>query len=499
MTCWTTNAGGEADTVVFEDVTEELGLIDPLIGMYGHAAIWTDVNGDDRPDLYFGTFATKDADIYLQRGATGPSPDRLLVNGDNGFTQDDSIPETFSRTSGGASVDLDNDGDLDLVVSRNIKDPMLGETPTQILENEDGVLIPVDDAGFPDQLGGRTVGVLDYDKDGLYDLFITEDRFAGGSSVLLHNEGGLRFSDSTTNAGIPNGVHGLGLLVADLNGDGSQDLFVSDSNRMFLSDGDGGFAENDSDVFAWERYGDEDDVAGLSAADVNRDGLLDIAVGQHYNSTVDFGERVPVRLYLNRGDGRFEDVTDAVGLTPLPTKAPHVELNDFNNDGWTDLLASAPASDGPALFVNQGLEDGLPMFSTPEGLGDTNYWVGAPSTDYDRDGRLDVFLLQWNPSLPSILLRNETDSGNWLEISVGADHGFGIGWRVEVRDDNELIGAREITVTQGFSAGVLPIAHFGLGTIDQVSVRLIPSDGSDPIVLDHVLANQHLRWPDGCS
>lgn len=499
LTCWTADGGGQATAVVFSDVTADLDLIDPLVGMHGHAAIWTDVDGNDRPDILVGTFADRDTDVYKERGASGPSPDRMLLGGEGGFTQDASLPEAFSRTSGGATVDLDNDGDLDLVVSRNIKDKELGQPPTQILENDAGRLRVVESAGIPDEFGGRSVGVLDYDRDGLNDLFIVEDRFTGGSSVLLHNDGGLSFRDTTANTGIPSDVHGLGVVVADFDADGSQDLFVSGSNRLFLADGSGRFDESDADVFEWETYGDEDDIAGASAADVNRDGLLDLAIGQHYNSTVDFGERVSVRLYLNRGEGEFDDVTEAAGLTPLPTKAPHVELNDFNNDGWVDLLTSASAGDGPALFLNDGVEGDVPQFGTPDGLGDAQYWVGAPSADYDRDGRLDVFLLEWEPSLPSLLLRNETESGNWLEVSVGAELGNGIGWRVEVRHDGELVGARDITVTQGYSAGVLPVAHFGLGDAETVDVRLVPADGSEPITLGDVTANQHLRWPNGCS
>lgn len=497
VTCWASQPEQLGGPTRFEDVTEQVGMIDPLLGMHGHAAIWSDIDGDDRPDLYVGTYADRDDERYRHRGAEDPSPDRLLLNRPGGFGVDETIPEVYSRSSGGVAVDLDNDGDLDLIVTRNVRDR--GTVPTQVLENVDGNLVPVQDSGMPENLGARSVGVLDYDQDGLFDLFITEDRYTGGSSVLLRNEGELRFRDVTSEAGIPEGVHGLGVAVADFDGDGLADIFVSGSNRLFLSNGPGAFVEADSSVFQWEVHGDEDDVAGASVADVNRDGLLDLAVGHHYNSTVDRGQKVSVRLYLNEGEGAFRDVTEEAGLTPLPTKAPHVELNDFDNDGWPDLLTSASADGGPALFVHQGLEDGVPRFSTPAGLGDPQYWVAAPTADYDRDGRLDVFLLEWEPSLPSLLLRNVTDGGNWLQVSVDSAHGFGIGWLVEVRDGDTVVGAREITVTQGYSAGVLPEAHFGLGDLTIVDVRLVPRGGADPVMIENVGANQHIRWPGGCD
>ncbi|HEX6219878.1 MAG TPA: CRTAC1 family protein [Acidimicrobiia bacterium] len=497
LTCWTAPGGAGRGPIEFSDVTDSVNLVDPLTGMHGHAAIWTDVDGDDLADIYFGTYAHSPPEVYRERGAEGPSPDRLLISSGDVFVVDSSLPEEFSRSSGGAPVDLDADGDLDLVVTRNIKDPDLGQPPTSIFENDGGSLTSAD-SGITGQLGGRSLGVLDYDGDGRLDLFIAEDRWAGGSSVLLRNEGGSNFTDVTADAGIPDDVHGLGIAVADFDIDGLADIFVAGSNRLFLSAGRGTFVEGPSETFVWETFGDEDDVAGASVADVNRDGLLDLAVGHHYNSTVDNDITVAVRLYLNEGGGEFRDVTEEAGLIPLPTKAPHVELNDFDNDGWPDLLTSAPDDEGPAVFRHTGLEDGIPRFEAPTGLEDDRYWVAAPTADYDRDGRLDVFLVEWEPALPSLLLRNETESGNWLEVSVDQPGSHGIGWRVEVFDGDDLIGAREITVTQGYSAGVLPIAHFGLGDADQVTVRLTPP-GADPIDLTDIAANQHIRWPDGCD
>ena len=497
LTCWTGEGGGSQRGISLTDVTDEIGVLDPLKGMHGHAAIWTDVNQDDRPDLYVGTYSDRPLEEYLRRGAEDRAPDRLLIGHEGGFAHDESLPEVFSRSSGGVTADLDNDGDLDLIVSRNINDAADGLVPSQVLENEGGRLTPVEDPGIPDGLGGRSVAVFDYDLDGLLDMFIAEDHWAGGDGLLLHNDGGLRFSVDRQ-AGIPEGVHGLGVSAADLNGDHLPDLFVGGSNRLFLSDGEGRFSEADSTVFVWERHGPEDDVAGVSIADVDRDGDLDIAVGHHFNSTVEHGTMVAVRLYLNDGEGFFTDVTDLVGIEPLPTKAPHVELNDLNNDGWPDLLTSASAGDGPAIFVHRGLDDGFPRFEAPDGLGDPQYWVAAPTVDIDRDGRLDVFLLEWEPALPSLMLRNETDGGNWLEVSIAGSAGFGIGWRVEVSDNDGLLGAREINVTQGYAGGVLPIAHFGLGDADQVDVSLIPPGDRDPILLAGLSANQHIRWPEGC-
>jgi hypothetical protein len=151
------------------------------------------------------------------------------------------------------------------------------------------------------------VGVLDYDGDGLLDLFIVEDQYRGGSSRLYRNRGGLRFEDTTAAAGLPASLAGLGVATADVDADGDVDMFVAGDNLLFLDDGDS-FVEAPSSVFTWPPVGNEDDTAGAAFGDVDRDGRPDLVVGQHFNSTVDLGTPAPVRLFLNRTEpgGRVE-------------------------------------------------------------------------------------------------------------------------------------------------------------------------------------------------
>ncbi len=400
------------------------------------------------------------------RGATGPSPDRLLLGGPDGFRVDSSFPEVLGRTSGAAFADLDGDGDLDLVVARDVRPSAVGATPSAVYRNTGGVLRAVADPGIPSDLAGRSIGVLDVDGDGLLDLFIAEDRWSGGSSMLLRNAGGLTFTDATQASGLPADIAAFGVGVSDLTGDGHADLFLAGSNRLFVADGDGTFHEADASVFRWPTYGGEDDVTGVAIDDVNRDGLPDIVLGQHYNSTVDFGQRVPVRLYLNEGandagDPVFRDVTEESGLVGLPTKAPHVELADLDNDGWPDILTTASTGDGsrPVVFRHLGLQDGVPRFSAPQDLGTPHYWITGPTADVDRDGRLDVLLIEIDPTRASPLLHNETASGDWLEVAVDPELGGGIGARVSVYrqgglgDPVELLGIRDIVASQGYTAG----------------------------------------------
>jgi hypothetical protein len=508
LTCWTAapHEGPQQETpgIAWTDATEMLGLVEPLTGMHAHAAAFGDVDGDQMLDLLVGTFADRRPEVYAVRGADGPSPDRLLRGG-GAFAIDPTFPEAYGRASGAAFADLDVDGDLDLVVSRNVSDG--DEAASAVYRNEDGQMVEVPDAGLVAEVGGRSVGVLHIDGDGLLDLIVVEDRYTGSTTRAYRNLGDLRFDE--TDWGIPAGVHGLGIATGDLNGDGLTDVFVSGSNRLFVGTGDG-LREVDAAALAWPPVGNEDDVAGADFGDVDGDGRLDLIIGQHFNSTLGRGGPQPVRLYLNRtegGDPAFEEVTEAADIMPIPTKAPHVELADLDNDGLLDILTSASADSGsaPAVYRNLGVRDGIPRFESPTGLGDAQYWVSAPTADVDRDGRLDVLLVEWEPTLPSLLLANDGASGNWLEVSVDASLGGGPGTRVEIYpagragDSDVLLGTSEITASRGYAAGAVAVAHFGLGEAEDVDVIVRPPLGGTPIELASVAANQHIRLPAGCG
>ena len=485
--CYSAPVDGDAGTIELEDATDDLGLVDPLKGMYGHAVALGDTDGDGWTDVFVGTFADRDAEDYRERGAEGPAPDRLLLGGPDGFRVDESFPEMRGRTSGAAFADLDNDGLLDLVLARNVRpDDDRGDEPSVVLRNAGGRFEPA--AVLDEERTARSVGVFDADGDGLLDVFLLEDQWGGGSSVLLRNLGDFEFDDVTDDMELPRDVYGLGVAASDLTDDGRPDLFVAGSNRLFVNAGDH-FEEADTSVFEWETYGDEDTVAGVAAGDVNRDGRPDLLVGHHFNSTVDDDREVPVRLYLNEGvdsEGhpRFRDVTEDAGLSPLPTKAPHVEIVDLDGDGWPDLLTSASADDGsrPAVFRNLGADAGAtPRFEAPEGLGDDQYWVAGGTFDADHDGRVDVLLVEWEPTLPSLLLRNASSSGHW--IAVAGDGAGEVGARVEVfeagglGDRDRLLGSRPITASVGYSSGSESVARFGVGDVTNVDLRIrLPSD-----------------------
>ena len=401
--------GGAGELV---DATEEFGIDGALVGIRGHAVAVADVDGDGWQDLFVGTFADRPVETYEERGADGPAPDRLLLGSPTGFTVDESFEGRLGRTAGAAFADLDLDGDPDLIVSRNPRDEERSAAPSEIYRNDGGTLTPV--GVLDDQPGGRAVGIVDFDGDGLDDIVLVKDRWSGPGTTLYRNDGDLEFTDVTSDLGFPADVFGLGVGIGDLDGDGIDDLVVGGSNRWFLGDGTG-FTEGQTSPLPWELSGNEDDPAHVILADTNDDGALDVFIGQHFNSTVDDDRPEPVRLYLNEGGApgapTFVDVTDEVGLPSLATKSPKILLLDLDGSSLPDLITSASYPTGgdgrqPVVASGGDVVDGLPTFTSDDPEADAHYWIDGVVFDANGDGRSDVFLVEWEPALSARLFLN---------------------------------------------------------------------------------------------
>ncbi len=498
MALCTASASSEEAAIRWKDVTEAAGLIAPLAGVMGHGGALGDYDGDGLLDLFIGGFCDRPTAEYAP--AAGPVPARLLRNLGDGKFEVTGQAEHFARTSGAVFADLDNNGTLELYVANNAQaqsrkpdEPQKSAQTahSRLYRNDAGKLVDISEASGacpPNLLTARNVGVFDYDRDGLLDLFVVEDKFrkGGSRSTLFRNLGGLRFEDANAQAGIPNDILGLGLAVADLNADGQPDFFVPHSNRLFLSKGDATYREAAElkEVFAYQPMDGEDWPCGAAFGDLNRDGLLDLVVSGHHKPARN-------RLFLNGGlrDGvpQFREITKEAGLgDAVGEKCPHVEIQDFDNDGWVDIYMSAAVRGKdenitPLIYRNLGGSGGSPKFGLLKTDGELVYYPAGPSGDIDGDGRLDLFLVNWFAGNHSRLLHNECSPTNgWLNVRVVGKkmNRMGIGAKIHLfatgmlGDRASLLGYQEITTGYGYASGQPAIAHFGLGTADKVDARI---------------------------
>jgi hypothetical protein len=527
----------------FRDTGDEAGLFPAVATIAGHGVVWGDIDGDGWADLYVGTFGGENP--------YGSKPNLLFRNREGKFTLDEQPNlRVVGRANGGVLADLDNDGDLDLYATNHAIEyagqPHFSAPNTLFRNLGDGRFEDVSAASgaCPPGYACRSAAALDYDGDGLLDLLVGECFFQGGMSRsrLYRNLGSATFADATAAAGLPDRVTGFGVAAGDLTGDGWPEVFLAGrhgGNRLFVNDGRGRFTELPAShgEFPWSYMDTPDDTAcGVALGDVNRDGLADILVGSHCDRPW-FTGGVAVRLFLHRGmaDGlpRFEDVTDAAGLKPLPMKSPHVEIQDFDNDGWPDVYTSIvkfAAADGapcPMIFRNLGTAPGgVPQFAEDvlavndfpterdRQDGDVTavfarmeqerkivYMAPGASCDYDRDGRLDLFLANWWVNSRSLLLRNETSGGHWLQVEVrpqGGTNRQGIGSVVrayaagKLGDPAALVTAREVAVGYGYASGQEAVAHVGLGPIDRCDIEIILPHGRGRIERRDAAADQRL-------
>jgi hypothetical protein len=268
---------------------------------------------------------------------------------------------------------------------------------------------------------GTGVGWIDYDQDGLMDLYFVQSAATGIYkpprpllSALYHNNGDGTFTDVTEKAGVGGKDHyGQGVAVGDYDNDGYPDMYVTGygSAILYHNNGNGTF----TDVTAKAGVADE---GGWSTSagwfDYDKDGWLDLVVANYIEwspkNNIWCGERRPgyrsychpgnykgqrIKLYHNNHDGTFTDVSDASGVSKPEAKGMGVVLADFNGDGWPDI---AVANDSWPNFLFLNNHDGTfkdVSFLAGIAAGEDGRYeagMGIDAADVDGDGWLDIYI-----------------------------------------------------------------------------------------------------------
>ncbi len=388
--------------------------------------VWADIDNDGDQDLFVLTIETRNY-LYINDG-TGHFQEQAKARQVD-FEHD--LGEHYSTSA--AFGDIDNDGDLDLLTTAwQLGDDKYDDPQTRLFINDgqgsfsDGT----ENAGLTVPTSGFSPAFADVDMDGWQDILIASDF---RSSLYYHNQGNGVFVDQTEAAGVGTDENGMGSSVLDIDNDGDLDWFVSAIYDPLECE--------DVATCSWFFSGN--------------------------------------RLYLNDGQGLFEDATDSWGVRDGGWGWGASSL-DFDNDGDLDLiLANGMSYDGTdadeqfnngvlRLWQNNGesMTD-IAVESGALAVGETR---GVVVFDYDNDGDQDFYVVN-NNRLPFLFENLGTDAGHWLRVRLQGTQSNkdGVGAIIRLTTADGQVQTRFVGNNSNYNSHNEPIAHFGLGEATEVA------------------------------
>ena len=512
----------------FEDVTERVGLNfihDPgneldkyrLHQVMGSGCAIADLDGDGRPDLI----------LLTNGGPNSTSTNKLFRQKQDGTFEDVSVGSGLDfpgHNMGIAIGDVNNDGKPDILITQ------VGGV--RLLLNQGGMkfMDVTAESGLDNPNWGTSAAFLDYNRDGWLDLVVVNyvadhtslecfkptgegeycapNLLPGTVSKLFRNRGAetgfdpqktrVSFEDVTVKSHIGEKPGpGLGVAVADFDGDGWPDIFIANDgqpNHLWINNRDGTFAEEASTRgVARNAMGHAFAGMGVAVGDIANDGLLDLYVTHLAVETNTLWKQGP--------PGNFRDLSGARGLTAQGRRSTGfgTVMADFNNDGWLDL---AIANGGVGRDMNARKDNGLS--SHWEAYGERNQVFanvgagkfvdvshnnsvlcgystvarGLACGDIDGDGAPDLLVNAVGEK--ARLFRNVAPNrGHWVTVrafdpKLGRDAN---GAKVVARSSG-LQRLRVIGSGDSYLSASPALAHFGLGSAEEVDAY-------------------EVRWPDG--
>lgn len=530
----------EKTGVAFNNLLDINVLKSPLdnINVYNGGGVATgDINNDGLPDLFFtGNLVSNK--LYLNKGNFQFED----ISEKAGVT----TAETWS--SGVTMADVNGDGLLDIYVCRAYyedaakRENLLYINNGDLTFSEQAKKYGINDPGY-----SIVATFLDYDKDGRADLFVGNhpiNRFVSfgehitnwkdpkpeWSDKLYHNNGNGSFTDVTQKAGLLNYGWTLGVVAADLNQDGWTDIFVAvdhtEPDRYYLNNKNGTFSEVSSQKMKHMSHSS----MGIDAADINNDGLLDLAVVEMLGTSnfMEKTKQAPTNvslfwtlievgyqyqytrnmLHLNAGNGEFSEIGQMAGIDRSNWSWASL-LADFDNDGWKDYFVSNGYfreyldQDHQKKFLqslNEAQQRGAPIQSLRADYGKTapstkvenNFFLnngdltftekgresglnflgfssGAAYADLDNDGDLDLVVSNSND--PASIYKNldrENGGNNYLRVQLQHPPNIcPIGVTVSIETRSGK-QFQEFTYTRGYQSSVEGMLHFGVAKNDTV-------------------------------
>jgi hypothetical protein len=495
--------------IVFEEIAQRSGL-----------TFVTDSSptpNKNQPETMVGGVALLDydndgyLDVFVVNGAALPSLqkespkywNRLYHNNHDGTFTDVTEAAGVAGIGYGMGVavgDYDNDGWPDIYVVNVGKNQLLHN-------NRNGTFTDVTDktgvgGGFLDgkKMWSVSAAWVDYNNDGLLDLFVSNyckwevntdpycgptpklraychpNNYANLPNTLYRNNGDGTFTDVSEETGIAKYLgKGMGVAIADYDGDGFLDIFVANDNRpnfLFHNLGGKKFEEVALEAgVAYAQSGSALSGMGVDFRDVDNDGRPDI-----WHTAVE-NESFP--LFRNVGGGQFVEQTLPAQLAVTRTMSGWGNgIFDFDNDGWKDLfVARSNVLDNIAQFANRKYEEpnsvlrnlGNGKFLDVSSEAGSDFQVtaahrGVAFGDIDNDGRIDAVVTVLNGSL-KCFHNISKNSNHWILLKlVGKkSNRMGLGARVRITGEDGKVQYNHATTAVGYACASDSRVHFGLG------------------------------------
>ncbi len=489
--------------------TDDKPIIDSTLG--GVALL--DYDNDGYLDLFF----TNGASIPSLNKSKQAFSNRLYHNNHDGTFTD--VTERAGVAGegysiGAAAADYDNDGWTDLYVTgvnRNIL----------YHNNKDGTFTDVTQkagvAGISDgrKLWSVSAAWIDYDNDGLLDLFVTNyldwspensrvcgppgkrlscppSLYKGEPNILYHNNGDGTFTDVSAATGIAKCIgKGMGVAIADYDGDGWTDIFVANDNeRNFLFKNRRGQEFDEVGVDSFVAYTDDGVPVSSMGVDFRdwsnngRPGLFVTALG---------GETFPLFRNEDRKSFTMATYESGIGFATFKMSGWGAGIYDLDNDGYKDLFsANSHVSENADVNPQQQYRQPNAVFQNLRNATFQDVSAeagpavrlraahrGAAFGDLNNDGKVDVVISAIGS--PAELLYNTSTGGNhWIAIeTVGSkSNRDGIGTRIELTGESGLVQYNAVSTAGSYASSSDKRVHFGLGR-------------------DSVIKEIELRWPSG--
>jgi enediyne biosynthesis protein E4 len=538
----TYSSGIDFNNAIEEDDTAN--IVDYYYVYNGGGVAIGDINNDGLPDIFF-TGNQVPSKLYLNMGHLKFED----ITTKAGITK-------HAWSTGATMADVNGDGLLDIYVCNSGNYPAARRANFLYINKGDLVFEEQAAAvGLADTTYTNQAAFFDYDKDGDLDAYLmtstntirnpnkltpVKDDGSGPSVDKLYRNDGGHFTDVSAQAGLLHNGFGLGLAITDLNGDGWEDVLVSNdfiaNDHLYINNHNGTFTESSRTYFRHHSHFS----MGNDVADYNNDGLTDVMVVDMMPFDAARQKRMagPVNpnafeamiragyhpqymrnmLFTNLGtnhQGRpvFAEVGQQMGVHSTDWSWAPLWM-DVDLDGWQDLFITngylrdvtdmdfiihnnTTAISNNAARTNAAMRKGaraMPsinpgnfVFRNEQGKAfsdESGNWLGelpslsngASYADLDNDGDLDLVISNINE--PALVLENRTGRANYIKVALSGTGGNtkGLGSEVTVYAGG-LVQTRHLAVTRGYQSSVDYTLVFGLGSTAQ----------ADSIVV---------RWPD---